>query len=267
MDTAGVDNVWFTRGTNPAGAVRLFLFPFAGGNASTFLPWQDLLGPRVELRVAQLPGRGVRLFDPPVAEMDELVARLTRAVAGLADRPFAFFGHSLGALLAFEVTRQVRRAGRPGPASQWVSGAEGPRTRSVRRRLHDLGDAELIEALREYNGTAPEMLADREMMELVLPGLRADFALNERYTYRAEPPLDLPIHLLLGDADPYVESGRADGWAWETSQPVQRRCYPGDHFFLYAHQQSIAALLADTAAQAAPSTTGHGWSATGPGPS
>jgi len=245
---------WFTAGTNPAGAMRLFLFPFAGGNASTFLPWQQLLGPRLELRVAQLPGRGVRLFDPPVAEMGELVARLTRAVTGLADRPFVFFGHSVGALIAFEVTRQLRRAGRPEPVSLWVSGAEGPRTRAVRRQLHDLDDAELIEALREYNGTAPEMLEDREMMELVLPGLRADFALNECYVYRAEPPLKQPIHLLLGDADPYVEEDRAAGWAWETSRPVQRHCYPGDHFFLYEHQQSIATLLAETVTQ--PSRTG-----------
>jgi medium-chain acyl-[acyl-carrier-protein] hydrolase len=252
-------DVWFTAGTNPAGAMRLFLFPFAGGNASTFLPWQELIGPRLELRVAQLPGRGVRLFDPPIREMDELVARLTRAVADLSDRPFVFFGHSLGALVAFEVARQLRRAGRPGPTSLWASGAEGPRTRLIRRRLHALADAELIEALREYNGTAPEMLDDREMMELLLPGLRADFALHERYTYRAEPPLDLPIHVLLGNADPYVEIDRAAGWAFETSQPGQRHIYPGDHFFLYPHQRSIAGLLAETATHAAPSATGRGW--------
>lgn len=254
MHTDDTDD-WFTAGTNPAGAMRLFLFPFAGGNASTFLPWQELLGPRLELRVAQLPGRGVRLFDEPVAEMDELVARLTRAVANLADRPFLLFGHSVGALIAFEVARQLRRTGRPEPVSLWVSGAEGPQTRAARRRLHDLETAELIEALREYNGTPPEMLDDREMMELVLPGLRADFALNERYTYRPEPPLDLPISVLLGDADPYAAVDRAAGWARETSQPVQRHCYPGDHFFLYDHQQSIAALLAETAEQ--PSMTGR----------
>ncbi|HEX8768708.1 MAG TPA: alpha/beta fold hydrolase, partial [Jatrophihabitans sp.] len=205
----------------------------------------------------------IRLFDEPIAEMGELVARLTRAVASLADRPFVFFGHSVGALIAFEVTRQLRRAGRPGPVSLWVSGAEGPRTRLVRRRLHDLEEAELIQALREYNGTEPEMLEDREMMELVLPGIRADFALHECYTYRAEPPLDLPIHVLLGDADPYVEAERAAGWAWETSQPVQQHCYPGHHFFLYDHQRSIATLLAHTAAQ--PSMTG--WPTPGPGPS
>jgi medium-chain acyl-[acyl-carrier-protein] hydrolase len=257
VDTDDLEN-WFTAGANPAGAVRLFLFPFAGGNASAFLPWQELLGPRLELRVAQLPGRGVRLFEPPMTDMDELVARLTRAVASLADRPFVLFGHSLGALVAFEVARQLRRAGRPGPVSLWVSGAEGPRTRLVRRRLHELDDPELIEALRDYNGTAPEMLDDREMMGLLLPGLRADFALDECYRYRAEPPLDLPIHLLVGDADPHVEHDRATGWSWETSQPVQQHCYPGDHFFLYPHQQSITALLAETAAQAAQPASGAG---------
>ena len=264
MDADTTDTVWFTAGTNPAGAVRLFLFPFAGGNASAFLPWQNLLGPRLELRVAQLPGRGIRLFDRPIAEMDELVARLTRAVASLSDRPFVFFGHSLGALLAFEVARQLRRAGRPEPMSLWVSGAEGPRTRLIRRQLHALPDAELIAALREYNGTPPEMLDEPEMMELLLPGLRADFALHERYTYRAEPPLDLPIAVLLGDNDPHVEPDRAAGWAWETSQPVQRHCYPGDHFFLYPHQRAITTLLAGAAAQ--PSTTGRSWPASGSRP-
>jgi medium-chain acyl-[acyl-carrier-protein] hydrolase len=243
------DEAWFTAGANPTGAMRLFLFPFAGGNANTFLPWQALLGPRLELRIAQLPARGVRLFDPPLADMDELVARLTRAVAGLADRPFAFFGHSLGALVAFEVARQLRRGGLPEPTSLWVSGAEAPQTRAVRRRLHELGDAELIAALGEYNGTATDLLGNQELMELVLPGLRADFALSELYVYRPEPPLDLPIHLLLGEEDPHVELDRAAGWSLESSRPVRRRLYSGDHFFLNAHQQSIAALLADVAAK------------------
>ncbi|MEO6504014.1 MAG: alpha/beta fold hydrolase [Jatrophihabitantaceae bacterium] len=259
------DEPWFTDGANPAGAMRLFLFPFAGGNANTFRPWQELLGPRLELRVAQLPGRGVRLFDPPMTDMDELVARLTRAVTGLADRPFAFFGHSLGALVAFEVARQLRRAGRPEPISLWVSGAEGPQTRVVRRQLHTMADAELIAALADYNGTPPEMLADQELMQLVLPGLRADFALNERYVYRPEPALDLPIHLLLGDQDPYVEAELASGWSLESSRPVRRHLFAGHHFFLDEHRRSIATLLADTVAEEVSSMTSRRWPATEPG--
>jgi medium-chain acyl-[acyl-carrier-protein] hydrolase len=253
---------WFTAASNPAGAMRVFLFPFAGGNASAFLPWQDLLGSRLELRVAQLPGRGVRLFDPPLADLDELVARLTRAVAELADRPFLFFGHSVGALLAFEIARQLRRTGRPAPASLWVSAAEGPQTRLLHRHLHQLEEAELIEALREYNGTGTELLANRELMQLVLPGVRADFALSERYVYRPEPPLDLPIHVLLGESDEFVEPERTAGWAAETSRPITVHRFPGDHFFLNEHQQAIAALIAGTGGQVVAS----GWPAERPGP-
>ncbi len=243
---------WFTRGSNPAAAMRVFLFPFAGGNASAFLPWQASLGPSLELRVAQLPGRGARMFDPPLADLDELVARLARAVAGLADRPFLFFGHSVGALLAFETARQLRRTGGPLPAALWVSGAEGPRTRVLLQHLHQLEEAELIEALRDYRGTPGEMLDNQELMELVLPAIRADFALSERYAYRPEPPLELPISVLLGDADEYVVPERAAGWAAETSYPITEHRFAGDHFFLNEHRQAIAALIADSVAPPVP---------------
>jgi medium-chain acyl-[acyl-carrier-protein] hydrolase len=250
VNTESPGVAWFTPGTNPTGAARVFLFPFAGGNASAFLPWQALLGPGVELRVAQLPGHGARLFDPPAVDLDELVAELAPAVAALADRPFLLYGHSLGALVAFEVARRLRRTGGPEPVSLWVSGAEGPQTRLIKRELHRLEEAELIEALREYNGTAPEMLDDRELMELVLPGVRADFALNERYVYRPEPPLDLPIHVLLGESDEFVVLERAAGWARESSLQGSERRFTGDHFFLHPQAKTIAALIAEDAARA-----------------
>lgn len=235
---------WFSPAPGAAGARRLFCFPFAGSSAASFLPWQALLGTRLELRVALLPGRGLRLFEAPLDDMDELVDRLTRAVADLADRPFAFFGHSLGALVGFEVARALRRQGLPGPDVLYVSGAEGPQTRAVERHLHDLPEAELIDALRDYNGTPAEILDDQEMMRLLLPGLRADFALDERYVYRAEAPLDIPFHLLLGDRDPHVDAVRAAGWARESTQPLHRHEYPGDHFFIHSHQAAITTLLA-----------------------
>lgn len=239
---------WFLPAADLAFAPRLFWFPSAGGNASAFLPWQDLLGPDVELRIAQLPGRGTRLFEAPMPDMDEVVAHLTDAVDSLVDRRFAFAGHSLGALLAFEVARSLRRRGRPGPVALWVAGAEGPRTRSVKRRFHDLPTDELIDALREYNGTPAELLDDREMMDLLLPGLRADFALAERYVYRPEAPLDLPIHMLRGDRDPYVEPERTGGWRHETTRPLREYVYDGDHFFIHPHQVAITTMLAATLA-------------------
>lgn len=234
---------WFCRDAGVSAPARLFYFPFAGGNPAALLPWQADLGDSVELWVAQLPGHGVRLLEEPERNLDELVARLTEAVAGLADRPFAFFGHSLGALMAFEVTRALRRQRLALPSRLWVSGAEGPQTRSVKQRLADLPEPELIAALHDYGGTPAELLAEREMMQLVLPGIRADFALSEGYRYRPEPPLALPVQVLRGDADPYVEPERAAGWARETTGPVRERVYPGDHFFLYRHRTAIAALV------------------------
>jgi len=247
---------WFGSVAGAPGRTQLFLFPFAGGIAASFLGWQALLGPAVELHVAQLPGRGSRLFEPPLTDLDELVRRLADAVVERADRPFAFLGHSLGALLAFEVARALRRAGSAVPRAIWLSGAEGPRTRAIRRELHRLSDAGLIEALRAFGGTPAELLADPEMMELLLPGIRADFALAERYVYTPEPPLDVPIHLLLGDRDGLVDIARAEGWARESTRPVSRRVFPGDHFFVLAHRVAIAAAITGSAMADFSCTTG-----------
>jgi len=240
LDTPGP---WFCRAAEVTAPVRLFYFPCAGGNAAAIAGWQAHLGTAVELHVAALPGRGARLFDEPPRDLDDLVAHLTGAVADLADRRFAFFGHSLGALVAFEVARGLRRQGSAMPECLWVAGAEGPRTRAVRHRLHDLPEAEFIQALRDYRGTPAEILADREMMELLSPGIRADFGLSELYAYKSEPPLNLPIHALRGDRDPYVEASRVAGWAHESTRPLRVSVFAGDHFFIQPHQTDIAALV------------------------
>jgi medium-chain acyl-[acyl-carrier-protein] hydrolase len=234
---------WF-RGTGAVDApVRLFYFPYAGGNATAILPWQSELTDSLELLVAQLPGHGGRWSEQPVSELAALIDPLAGAVDKLADRPFAFYGHSLGALVAFEVARELRRRGLPAPIWLCVSGAEGPQTRLVKEHLRDLPDDELVEALRDYGGTPTELLDEAEMMDLLLPGIRADFAMSELYHYRAEPPLELPIQVLCGLDDPYVEVDRAAGWARETTWPLRERTYPGDHFFIHPCRAEIASLV------------------------
>lgn len=234
---------WFCRSTLQSAPVRLFCFPFAGGNATTFLPWQAHLGPQIELCAIQPPARGARLLEPPLDTMPALLDALLPAITPKLDRPFAFFGHSLGGLVAFELARALRRQGLPLPDSLWISGTEGPQTRQLRDSLHTLPDAGLIAALRDYNGTPAALLEDAELMALVLPGVRGDFAVAERYAYQQEAPLDLPIHLLLADADPWVDAERASGWARESSRPLQTDTYAGDHFFIQPHMAAITARL------------------------
>jgi surfactin synthase thioesterase subunit len=234
----------FTQGKARSAPARLFWFPPAGGNAAIISPWQTSLGQTAELCVAELPGRGTRLSERPTGGFDELVADLTSAVADLADRPFAFIGHSLGALVAFEVTRALRRQGSPLPLWLWACGSEGPATRGLQRRVADLPTAELIEVLREYGGTPAEILAEPELMDVLLPGIRADFALSESYAYRQEPPLEIPIRVLRGSEDWTVEAGLAAGWARETTRLLPERVLAGDHFFVQQHDAELARLAA-----------------------
>src|SRR6185503_18414672 len=139
-----------------------------------------------------------------------------------------------------------RRRGRPGPMCLWVVGCEGPQTRSVKERLHDLPRPELIAALRDYGGTPPEVLDDAELTELLLPGIRADFALSVQYRYHPEAPLELPIIVLRGSDDPYVQADLAAGWARESTRPLQEHCFEGDHFFVEPHRAEIIDLVVST---------------------
>ncbi len=234
---------WFFRTGLGSAPARLFWFPHSGGNAAVIGAWQAHLA-AAELYVAQLPARGLRLTEEPVTDLDNLVAPLAAAVADLADRPFAFLGHSVGALIAFEVARALRRQGSPSPRWLWACGAEGPACRVVTRRVAELPDAELIGVLRDYGGTSAEILASADLMEMLLPGVRADFAINEGYAYRPEPPLDVPIRVLRGDRDPIIDPARTVGWARETTRPLPERVFAGDHFFLTGNEAEIAGLVA-----------------------
>ncbi len=239
-----VGHQWFSPAATVAAPVRLFWFPHSGGNASVIADRQSSLGSIAELRVAQLPGCGPRLIEQPMRDLEYLVATLTDAVAALADRRFAFLGHSIGALLAFEVARALRRQRLPQPDWIWACAAEGPSTRRIRRYVADLPSQEFIGVLREFGGTDAEVLAEPELMELLLPGIRADFGLFERYSYQPEPPLEVPIRVLRGDADPIVDGELAAGWALETTRPLPERIFPGDHFFLQSHEAEIIKLIA-----------------------
>ena len=224
--------------------LRLFCFPYAGGHAGLFTPWQAALAPHVEVCGVQPPGRGSRIREPFATAFAPLVEQIAGAIAQSADgRPFAFFGHSLGALLAFETARLGVRLGHPAPMRLFLSGSEPAASRPPTRPLHVLPDDELLLELQKLNGTPVEALRNKEIMAFQLSILRADFALAHDYRYQSGPPLSMPISVLAGRADNLGGGADVSGWAKETTAESTVHWFDGNHFFINSHQDDVVARV------------------------
>lgn len=235
---------WIVKKPRPSARLRLFCFPYSGGGATAFRGWAEAM-PSVEVCAVQAPGRETRLREPAETRMAPLVEGIVAALRGHLDRPFAFFGHSLGSLVAFETARALRRAGLPAPRHLFSSGCPAPQTHHVERPIHGLPDARLIEALRRYQGTPEEVMRNEELMNLLLPIVRADFTIYETYSMTEEAPLDLPITVLGGLEDEHTTREELEGWRAQTTRGFVLRMFPGGHFFVHTHR----APLLDTVLQ------------------
>jgi medium-chain acyl-[acyl-carrier-protein] hydrolase len=227
---------------NPKAALRLLCFPYAGGGEAVFRAWPEGLPGGVEVCAVQLPGRGARVKEPPFANIRDLMEALGPGLAPHLDKPFAIFGHSMGALVGFEFARHLRREYAVEPVHLFVSGRPGPRT--VRsRNVNALSDSEFLEMLSAYNGTPKEALAHRELMELMLPLIRADFAISQSYAYTPEPPLDCPITAFGGLHDDTTSREKLEEWREQTRRRFLVRMLPGDHFFLNTARALLLAAI------------------------
>jgi medium-chain acyl-[acyl-carrier-protein] hydrolase len=211
--------------------LRLFCLPCAGGTAASFRDWPRHLPPDVEVCAFELPGRSRRLLEPAYATVDELVEALAEQMAPLGSSPFALFGHSMGALIAFELAKARVRRGEEEPCQLFVAASRAPQYPSRDRPVHGLPDSELIEHLRAVGGTPEEILRNTEMVALLLPAVRADFALCERYRLVPGPGLSCPIDALGGSGDPLVSRRELLGWQAQTTGEFRLRMYEGGHFF------------------------------------
>jgi surfactin synthase thioesterase subunit len=229
----------------PAARLRLFCFPYAGVGASAYRAWAGDFDATVEVCPVQLPGREDRLGVPAFTRIEPLVDAVAAAIRPYLDRPYALFGHSLGALVAFELTRLLRRVGAPQPLHLFVSGRRAPQLPIRDEVLHTKPDAELKEELRRFNGTPEAALQHEELMALVLPLLRADFAVHETYTYRPEPPLAMPISAFGGQGDPEVPEENLTAWKEQTTKGFKLRMFPGDHFYLQASRGPLLTAVAE----------------------
>lgn len=254
----GFRDVWMSRPVaNPHARIRLFCFPYAGGGASLYRTWSEGLPVEVEVCLVHLPGRESRLAEQPFTRLPALIDVLGAAIQPYRDLPTAFFGYSMGALIGFELARYLRRENGQVPEWLFLAAHRAPHLPDPNPELHYLSEEAFIEELRQLGGTPPSILDNVELIRLLLPMLRADFALCEAYTYSPEQPLTCPISVFGGLDDDRVSREDLMTWREQTRGPFLLRMFPGDHFFLHtagdlllqAVSRDIRILLAQGAKQ------------------
>ena len=247
MTASSTNRRWFTLvRPNPQARVRLFCFPYAGGGASAFRVWASEMPPQIEVVAVLPPGRETRLSEKAFTRMEPYVQSLAPEILAYADKPFAFFGHSLGARVSFELARHLRRNAMTTPIQLFVSGNPAPQVPNPDPPIYHLPDGAFMQELRGYNGTPNEVLEHAELMELLLPTLRADFELHDTYTYMPDDPLDCPIVAFGGLRDSDVSQDDLTAWRTQTRSLFNVRMFPGDHFFLHNERtQLIRAVSQD----------------------
>lgn len=222
--------------------VTLFLFPYAGGNGNIFRPWLSRLPAWIRPVPLSLPGRGSRFSEKPVATWPDAIADMQQQISGQISGRYAIFGHSLGAILGYEVAKSLMRVGRPSPMWFCASGCAAPACREWDDHWLSCPDEEFVERLRELSGTPPELLENIELLNLILPVLRADFHLSGTYEFAPEPRLRCPVHVLRGTGDDEVneKEGSLDKWAEVTvSSDFSSTTIEGGHFFLQTSQDAV----------------------------
>ena len=221
-------------------SVRLFCFGHAGSGAAFFYPWRSALVPEIEVCPVVLPGRESRMGEKPYTRIDQLIDPLVSALVPLTGKPFALFGHSVGAVIAYEVARRFVASYVPPPLCVFVSARRAPRLPARRQPFFELADPEFLTAVRRMNGMRPELLQYPDVLQLFLPSLRADFEMNDTYTFVPGPQLSCPVIAFVGDNDAEAHPGEMSAWAEVTGGPFLLRVFPGDHFY---HKDAPPALL------------------------
>jgi medium-chain acyl-[acyl-carrier-protein] hydrolase len=224
---------WVVPESRRDATMRLFCFPYAGGSGTVFHRFAQAMPEHIEVASLQVPGRGFRLRDAAIPTLDGLLDAVEGVIASRLDRPYAFFGHSLGAIVAFELARRGRRAGLPAPAHLFASAAPAPRaTRHGRSVSRDLEAPAFWQAVHALYGTPTQVLADPELLAMVVPPLKADFALFDAYRYEEDAPLSTPITAFFGSMDPMVDRAAADAWRAETTDAFALHEVPGPHLYV-----------------------------------
>ena len=228
---------------NPQSRMRLFCFPYAGSTAVVFRNWVQYLPSEIELCAIQYAGRGSRLSEPLAEDVVEIMNGLYPDLQPLLTKPFAFFGHSMGALVAYEFARRLQREQRQGPFELFVSGCSAPHVRMFDEITYNLPEAEFLGELRRLQGTPQEVLDNAELMQLMMPIIRADFKASQTYEYVPGPRLECPIRAFGGLSDEMVPREELEAWSEHTEGSFRAQMFAGDHFFLNTSQALLMRII------------------------
>jgi medium-chain acyl-[acyl-carrier-protein] hydrolase len=240
---------WVYRTEQAQPALRLFTFAYAGGSAGLFDRWQDDLAGVAEVCAVELPGRRARYREPLVTDVPALVERIAAGVAPLVDVPYALFGHSFGALLAFEVARSLHRRGLPGPRALLASAAHAPHRLRIRRRLSDLPDEQFVDEIVAFGALPADLRDDPEILGQYVPIVRADFVLYESYRYEPGPPgegdtpLAVPLFLYGARDDGQVDQDLLLAWGELFDDVRSLELFEGGHFFCHERRAELTATV------------------------
>lgn len=237
-------NTWIARSKpNSQARIRLFCLPYAGGGSVAYRTWADSLLPSVEVCAVELPGRGMRLREKAFTRMEPLVQAIATALLPHLDKPFALFGHSMGAIVSFELARLLRQNYGISPVYLFVSGRRAPQIPHPKPPTYNLPEPAFLAELRRLNGTPKAVLENAELLQLLLPIVRADFEAIETYIYQAQPPLECPIAAFGGLSDTETNIDNLEAWANQTTAAFSLQMLPGDHFFLHSAQSQLLQYL------------------------
>lgn len=235
----------FTARSHPSARMRLFCFPHAGGGASMFRPWINRFPADIEVCPVQLPGRENRLGEVALTDFHTLAKAMAEALAPYLIKPFAFFGHSMGAMVGFELARLLRRRNAPLPEQLFISAYRAPQLPTPEPLLHRLPDSKLVEELLRIEPNNRAVLENAELRQFLLPIIRADFTACETYIYAQEDPLPRPITVFGGLQDNRVTADELEAWRPHTSSSFTRHMLPGGHFYLQATPGPLFKMIAD----------------------